>query len=35
MNSTTYSKSASTNPLVVIAGEPNLRPLGIKAFLSP
>lgn len=35
MNSPTFLKSCSTKPLEVRAGEPNLRPLGRKALLSP
>lgn len=35
MNSATFLKSSSTKPLEVRAGEPNLRPLGRKALLSP
>lgn len=35
MNSATFLKSSCTKPLEVRAGEPNLRPLGRKALLSP
>ncbi len=35
MNSATFLKSPSTKPLEVRAGEPNLKPLGRKALLSP
>ncbi|KAK0151998.1 ATP synthase subunit f, mitochondrial [Merluccius polli] len=34
-NSATFLKSSSTRPLEVRAGEPNLRPLGRRALLSP
>lgn len=35
MNSATFLKSSCTKPLEVRAGEPNLKPLGRKALLSP
>lgn len=35
MNSATFLKSSCTKPLEVRAGEPNLRPLGRRALLSP
>lgn len=35
MKSATFLKSCCTKPLEVRAGEPNLRPLGRKALLSP